>query len=80
MNRAIYRLVAMLWMLVLACSCGCSALGLSLYPSTTKLTTDASRILASSPLPSAMPRENAKAVLPVHTLQPGEAVLVGDPS
>ena len=55
---------------------GCSTLGLSLYPSTSALTTEAKDVLQASRVPTSISRENAKSVLPPHALQPGDALLI----
>lgn len=54
---------------------GCSALGLS-FSSGNPLTKEAETVLDQSRIPSTIPRENAKTVLPPHRLQPGDAVLI----
>ncbi|MEM1069813.1 MAG: SLBB domain-containing protein [Planctomycetota bacterium] len=76
MDCARHRISALMasWMLLL-CS-GCSTLGLSLYPSTSMLTKEAKAVADASRIPMAIPRENAKSVLPPHKLQPGDALLV----
>lgn len=55
---------------------GCSTLGLSLYPSNSMLTQDAEAVLDSSKISPELPRENAKAVLPPHALEPGDSLLI----
>lgn len=62
--------------LVLASCCGCSTLGLSLYPSGATLTTESKGVLDASRIPIGMARENAKSVLPPHTIQPGDTLLI----
>ncbi|MEQ8849308.1 SLBB domain-containing protein [Botrimarina sp.] len=62
-------------LVTLACT-GCSSLGLSLYPSGERLTTESKQVLEASRIPRGIPRENAKTVLPAHALQPGDVVLL----
>lgn len=57
-------------------SVGCSTLGISLYPSGERLTTEAKDVLNASRIPQGVPRENAKTVLPAHALEPGDVVLI----
>lgn len=66
------------WMLSLVClsSAGCSALGLSLYPSGHFLTDEAERVLEQSRPQPMLPRELAKTVLPSHAIQPGDVLLI----
>ena len=63
--------------LCLACS-GCSSLGLSCFPSGHFLTDKAEAVLNQSPQvgQSVVPRELDLGVVPVHYLQPGDALLI----
>ena len=76
MDRAPLRIAALTTCLILLGSGGCSTLGISLYPSMSTLTKEAQTVLEQSRIPSAIPRENAKSVLPPHKLQPGDALLI----
>lgn len=76
MDRATLQIAALTTCLILLGSGGCSTLGISLYPSMSTLTKEAQTVLDESRIPSAIPRENAKSVLPPHKLQPGDALLI----
>ncbi|TWU43940.1 SLBB domain protein [Novipirellula aureliae] len=56
--------------------CGCSTLGLSLFPSGSFLTDQAEEVLACSPSSADLPRELHRTVLPVHYLEPGDELLI----
>ena len=56
--------------------CGCSTLGLSLFPSGSFLTDQAEEVLARSPSSVDLPRELNRTVLPVHYLEPGDVLLI----
>jgi polysaccharide biosynthesis/export protein len=62
--------------LVVVTGSGCSTLGLSLCPPGERLTTESKQVLSASPIPKWIPRENAKTVLPMHMLEPGDALLI----
>lgn len=63
-------------LLMMVASTGCSSMGLSLCPPGEKLTIESKQVLNASGIPRAIPRENAKTVLPPHTLEPGDALLI----
>lgn len=77
MSRNAWKLgmfVAALLVLGLGTS-GCSTLGLT-HSQGQALTKEAEAVLDQSRVPRALPRENAKTVLPPHRLQPGDTVLI----
>ncbi|QDV87439.1 SLBB domain protein [Stieleria magnilauensis] len=76
MQRSVYQGLLVLAVLLTAASSGCAPLGLSLYPSNSTLTTEAKTVLEASRIPHGIPRENAKSALPLHSLQPGDALLI----
>ncbi|TWT82354.1 SLBB domain protein [Planctomycetes bacterium CA13] len=80
MNRTRYHVQTAISgpLLLLCCGLlsGCSTLGLSLYPSGATLTTEAKSVLDASRIPSGIPRENSKTVLPPHALEPGDSLLI----
>ncbi|WP_145169585.1 polysaccharide biosynthesis/export family protein [Rubripirellula lacrimiformis] len=57
-------------------SCGCSSLGLSLFPTGHFLTKQADEVLAQSPRGADIARELSMDVEPVHYLQPGDTLLI----
>jgi protein involved in polysaccharide export with SLBB domain len=56
--------------------CGCSSLGLTLYPTGHFLTDQSEQVLASSLREANLPKELSKGVLPVHYLEPGDVLLI----
>ena len=56
--------------------CGCSSLGLTLYPTGHFLTDQSEQVLACSPREADLPKELSKGVLPVHYLEPGDVLLI----
>lgn len=72
----VHAMLAAAIVLIGVAGSGCSTLGLSMYPSNSALTKEASEVLAASRIPAGMPRENAKTVLPPHALEPGDSLLI----
>lgn len=66
------------WCIALMCglSTGCSSLGLSLYPTGHFFTDRAEAVVAASPASAPLAREQNKAVVPTHFLQPGDVLLI----
>ena len=60
----------------LTATTGCSTLGISLYPSASTPTEQTEALLAATRVPTTVPRERAKTVLPLHRLSPGDAVVI----
>lgn len=56
--------------------CGCSSLGLTLWPSQFPLLNTTKELAAASPLPSGLPNELNKQVLEDYFLEPGDRILL----
>lgn len=62
--------------LLLISSSGCSSLGLSLWPAQFPLLPQAKEFAQRSPLPSGLPHELGKRVLPDYYIEPGDRILI----
>ncbi len=69
-------IVGCLLLLNLACSMGCSSLGLSLWPSQFPLLRDTKDLAAQSPMPSGLASELSKVALETYYLEPGDRLLI----
>ncbi|QDT09740.1 polysaccharide biosynthesis/export family protein [Planctomycetes bacterium K23_9] len=66
-------------LLLIVCTigaCGCSTLGITLYPTGHFLTEQSEQVLERSPREANLPKELSKGVLPVHYLEPGDVLLI----
>ncbi len=61
---------------IMVASCGCSSLGLTLYPTGHFLTEQSQALLDRSPREADLPKELSKDVLQVHYLEPGDVLLI----
>ncbi|MCA9131736.1 MAG: polysaccharide export protein [Planctomycetales bacterium] len=68
--------LASLISLTMLCSTGCSSLGFSLWPSQFPLLSQTKEFASKSPLPSGLPHELAKQVLPDYFVEPGDRLLI----
>ncbi len=55
---------------------GCSSLGLTLWPAQFPLMNQTKQLAAQSPMPSGLPHELSKTVIPSYYLEPGDRVLL----
>jgi polysaccharide export outer membrane protein len=63
-------------LLTLACTSGCSSLGLSFWPSQFPLLHATKKLAAQAPTPAGLPSELAKQVIHAYYLEPGDRILI----
>lgn len=73
-NKNIF--VCLIGCILICCANGCSSLGISVWPSNFPLLKETKAMAAASPLPSGMPNELSKYVLPNYFVEPGDRVLI----